>query len=197
MEASVFGSQNFQSWRLPYQVFNICMQNSRVRSESGEYFLPDISINSILTLPTVEDAILEINCKPDERIGLAHRTYCEGKKVFAVLTLMSEEDYIVKFRDHGFLDKSLPLTDQDAQMIAEDVGISFANLQWEVLSETFRPKMWENHQKFGMKKILPFVDKSEHAGEGGYGEVAKVNILPSRQASYPQTASYSSHDLFD
>ncbi|XXH02715.1 hypothetical protein Hte_009100 [Hypoxylon texense] len=168
------------------------LKSSRVLSESGEYFLPDVSITSILTLTEVEEAILEIHCEPEDRVGLAYWTFYEGKKVFAILILMSEEDHIVKFRNHGFLDTSLPLTDQDAEMIAGDVGISFADEQWEVLSETFRPKMWENHQEFGLKRILPFVDRPEQVGEGGYGEVAKVKILASQQAFQPQT-SYHVH----
>ncbi|KAI1127757.1 kinase-like protein [Nemania abortiva] len=165
------------------------LQNSRVRSESGEYFLPDASIISIITQPAINEAVIELQCKADERIGLAERIYRDGKKVFAILLLMSEEDYIVKFRDHGFLDDSLPLSEQDASTVANDIGIHFANQQWELLSESFRPNMWENHQEFGMKKILPFIGQAEDVGEGHFGKVVKVNIVPSQQAFYPQMSS--------
>ncbi|KAI3322010.1 kinase-like protein [Xylariaceae sp. AK1471] len=164
------------------------LQNSKVRSDSGQYFVPDMSIINILTLSAVKEAVLELQCKPDERIGLAERVYHEAKKVFSILTLMSEEDYIVKFRDHGCLDSRLPLSEEDAKTIAGDVGIHFTNQQWEVLSESFRVKMWENHQEFGKKRILPFIDEPERAGEGGYGEVVKINILPSQQAFYHQVS---------
>lgn len=167
------------------------LQNSKIRSESGQYFVPDISIINIFTLSVVKEAVLELQCNPDERIGLAERVYHEAKKVFSILILMSEEDYIVKFRDHGCLDSQLPLSEEDAKTIAGDVGMHLANQQWEVLSESFRAKMWENHQEFGKKRILPFIDTPVRVGEGGYGEVMKINILPSQQAFYHQVVSNS------
>ncbi|KAK5634958.1 hypothetical protein RRF57_010670 [Xylaria bambusicola] len=165
------------------------LQNSRVYSESGQYFIPDISITSILTLPTIEETIFELQCQPDERIGLAKRIFVDAKKVFAILVLMSEESYIVKFRDHGFLDNSLPLSEQDALTVGDSISVHFANQQWELLPETFRATMSENHQEFGMKRILPFIGQAEHVGEGGSGVVVKVKIQPSQQTFYPQMAS--------
>ncbi|RYP70031.1 hypothetical protein DL771_005722 [Monosporascus sp. 5C6A] len=162
------------------------MQNSRICDEWGRYFLPDVNIASILTLPSIQESVLELQCSPEDRIGLAERIYREGKKTFAILILLVEEDYIVKFRDRSFLDNSLPLSSHDAQTVEKDIGIRFANQQWELLSETFRAKMWENHQEYGIERILPFVGKPEQVGEGGFGEVAKVEILSSQQEFYPQ-----------
>ncbi|RYP38834.1 hypothetical protein DL768_010752 [Monosporascus sp. mg162] len=134
----------------------------------------------------MQESVPELQCDPDERIGLAESIYREGKKTFAILILLVEEDYIVKFRQRSFLDDRLPLSNHDAQDVASDVGIRFANQQWELLSETFRAKMWESHHEFGMERILPFVGKPEQVGEGGFGEVVKVKILSSQQEFYPQ-----------
>jgi hypothetical protein len=165
------------------------LQKSKIRSESGQYFVPDISIINILTLSVVKEAVLELQCNPDERIGLAERVHREAKKVFSILVLMSEEDYIVKFREHGCLDSQLPLSEEDAKTIAGDVGVHLVNQQWEVLPESFQAKMWENHREFGMKRILPFINTPVRVGEGGYGEVMKTDILPSQQAFYNQVVS--------
>ncbi|KAI1806720.1 kinase-like protein [Daldinia bambusicola] len=175
--------------RITFRSLRHQLRNNRIRSESGGYFVPNVSIASILTLPTIEETILALECSPDDRIGLADRIYNEGRKTFATLILMNEEEYIVKFRDHNLLDKSLPLSEDDAKMVAGNVGIHFTAQQWELLSENFRQKMWENHQEFCKDRVLPFICDSEQVGEGGYGEVVKVNILPSQQAFYPQDAS--------
>lgn len=165
------------------------LQSSKVRSESGQYFIPDISIASILSWPAINDALSALQSLPDDRIGLVERICQEGRKVFAILILISEEEYIVKFRNHGFLDDSLPISEADAQTVANDVGIHFANQQWELLSETFRSKMWENHRNIGTKRILPFINEPDYVGEGGFGDVVRAEILPSQQAFYPQDVS--------
>ncbi|KAI1631179.1 kinase-like protein [Biscogniauxia mediterranea] len=162
------------------------LQNSMVESESRRNFIPDISIVSILTLRTIKEIIPNLNCKPDELIGLAERIHHDGRKTFAILVLMGEEDYIVKFRDHNLLDDRLPLSKESAQAVAGDVGTNFTKRQWELLPVTFQARMWENHQEFGMEKILPFIDDPEPVGEGGFGEVVRIKILPSQQAFYPQ-----------
>jgi hypothetical protein len=162
------------------------LQNCRVRSESGQYFIPDMSIISLITSSAVQYAVSELQCNADERIGLADRIYEEGKKVFAILILMGEEDSVIKFRNHRFLDDKLPLSEEDAQAVSASFGAAFADYQWELLPETFTPRMWENHQEFGLKKILPFIERPQYVGEGGFGEVVKIKILPSLQAFYPQ-----------
>jgi hypothetical protein len=159
------------------------MHNNMVCSESGHHFLPNISIATIFTLPAIEKAILELKCRPDERIGLAKKIHHKGKKIFAILILMSEEDYIVQFRNWSALDDRLPLSKYDAQKIAGEAGSCLADeYQWKLLPEAFPLNMWEHHLEFVKETILPFVDEPEHVATGGFGEISKVKILASQQA---------------
>ncbi len=70
---------------------------------------------------------MDLNCQPDERIGLAETIYQKGKKTFAILIFMRKEDDIVKFRNHDTLDDRLPLATNVAQNNMGDEGGSFAN----------------------------------------------------------------------
>jgi hypothetical protein len=159
------------------------MRNSIVRSELGHHFLPDVCLATIFTLRAIEEAIPELECQPDERIGLAEKIYYEGKKTFAILVLMAEEDYIVRFRNYNTLDDRLPMNKHDAQRIAGELGVSFVNeYQWKVLSLAFPSKMWEHHWEIDEEKILPFIGEPEQVAIGGFGEITKVKILSSQQA---------------
>lgn len=166
------------------------MRNNMVRSESGHLFLPDVSVGTIFTMPAIKEAIQELECQPDERIGLAEKIHCGGKKTFAILILMGDEDYIVKFRNYNALDNRLPLNRHDAQKIAGEVGVSLADdYQWKLLSLTFPAKMWEHHWEIDNEKILPFIGEPEQVATGAFGEIHKVKILPSQQDFYPQAVS--------
>lgn len=159
------------------------MQNNMVCSESQRHFLPNISVATIFTLLAIEKAILELNCQPDERIGLAEKIHCKGRKTFAILIFICEEDYIVQFRNWNALDDRLPLNEDHAQRIAGSVGRWFAKEhQWQFLPETFPSKMCEHHLEIVKEKILPFIGEPEQVATGGYGEIFKVKILPSQQA---------------
>ncbi len=169
--------------RINVRLLRTQIQNNMVYSESQRHFLPDISVATIFTLPAIEKAILELDCQPDERIGLAEKIYHKGKKTFAILILMGEEDLVVQFRNWNALDDRLPLNKFDAQKIAGEVGSSLADeYQWKFLPENFPSNMWEHHLEFVKEKILPFIDEPEQVATGAFGEISKVKILPSQQA---------------
>lgn len=162
-----------------------------MRSESGRYFLPNISLGTIFTLVAIEKAVQELRCQPDERIGLATAIYGEGKRTFAILVWMKEEDFIVTFRNHDALDRRLPLSETYAKEIAPKFGTRLAHVeQWMLLPFEFPPNMCEHHWEVNKDQIIPFIGESEDVGKGGFGDVYQVSILPSQQAFYSKEASY-------
>ncbi|KAK8112870.1 protein kinase domain-containing protein [Apiospora sp. TS-2023a] len=157
------------------------LQGCMVKSESMRCFIPDGVIEGILTLQTIEEIVPTLNCKSDQRIGLANRIHKEGQKTFAILVLMSEEDSIVVFRDHNLLDRSLPLSIDEAKVVDKTVGYRFVQSQWDLLPYEFDHMMWENHQQIAQDTILPFIENPEPVGEGAFGVVERVHIQPSQQ----------------
>lgn len=160
----------------------IQVQNQKVLSESGHYFLPDVEVAKIFKLSAIKDAISELDFQPDEQIGLAEEIHSKGTKTFAILVLMSEERLIVKFRNYKALDDSLPLSEDDARKVAGDVGGFFAKeYQWQLLPETLPSNMWRHHLEIAKEKILPFASEPEQLNSGTYGEISKVGIYSSQQ----------------
>lgn len=156
--------------------------NNMVRSESRHDFLPDSSLNTILTEKSVENAVEELNCRPDEKVGLAKRVFREGRKVFAILIWMKEEDQISTFRDRDSLDSRLPLHESYAEQIAPRFGIEFSrHVQWMFLPFVFSADMVENHRNIDDNRILPFITNGQDVGRGSFGDVFKVGIHPSQQ----------------
>ena len=164
-----------------------------VQSLSQHYFLPNTSLDRILTLSTVEGLVEELDCTADERIALSGQVYHEGRRIFAMLILMGEEASIVAFRNHNALDHRLPLGEAYAKEITPDFGISLAReFQWKILPFHFTADMWQHHWEVEKERILPFVE-SEDIAAGGFGDIYKVTIWPSQQDFFPKEVTYHNH----
>ena len=156
-----------------------------VNSISEHHFLPDASLNTLMTLSTIESVMEELLCPVDERIGLSEKIFLEGKRVFAMLILMGEEASIVTFRSHNALDHHLPFSEDYAKKIAPDFGLSLAReFQWKLMPLHLKVDMWQYHWEIEKERILPFV-ASEDIATGGFADIYKVTILPSQQDFYP------------
>ncbi|KAH8680242.1 kinase-like domain-containing protein [Ilyonectria robusta] len=166
------------------------LRRNLVRSESGRDFVPSASLDAIFTLGAIENAVEQLVCQPDDRTGLAHAIYNQGKKLFAILVWMQEPDAIVTFRSHDLLDRKLPFESSHI----DDLGLKFAHglvsdEQWKFVPYSFPPTMWECHREIDTDMVMPFVGKAEKVGAGMHADVYKVAIAPSEQAFYPKDSA--------
>ncbi|EUC47623.1 hypothetical protein COCMIDRAFT_3418 [Bipolaris oryzae ATCC 44560] len=154
------------------------IEKNRSRSVSGTYFICAEKIRSIFSLDKVELAIQELDCDPHERIGLANKIHQEGIVVFAILVWMRRSGNIVKFREHDCLDTQLPIPETRAQQIVPEFGLSFAReIQWQFLPYVFKKDMCDYHRYIHEANVIfPFVGEAEKIGQGGFGEVTRIQI---------------------
>jgi hypothetical protein len=160
------------------------IENNRVESTSGRYFVPPSSLTAIFTPLAISKAVAELKCEPVDRIGLARAIQLDGTVTFAILVWMRVEDAIVEFRRHRCLDSSLPLDETTARKIAPNFGYTFCNeVQWE-----FRPYFFHRNEDVEIRptEILPFIQEVEQQKLGGFGAVAQLVVLPSLQDFYPR-----------
>lgn len=163
------------------------MDNNRVRSSSGHYFLPPSSLPLIFTDHAIAQAVDELQCEPDEKIGLARHIGEKATVTFAILVWMKVEKLIVNFRNHGVVDASLPLDPDRARRISTPFGETFAReFQWQFIPYVFPKDMASHHKEFQSQIILPFVDEPKELAVGGFSYVAETNIHPSMQNFYAQ-----------
>ena len=154
-----------------------------VRSESLQFFLPDMYLDVIFTLDDIVKAVDELGCPFIEKTGLAQTIHEKGTRVFAILIKNGEEDLITEFRKHEALDAQLPLGETLAERIAGDFGISFArDHQRQFLPYRFLRDMRDYHRHINnSERILPFVGEPENVARGGFGDISKVAIFHSQQ----------------
>src|SRR5262245_15103238 len=111
---------------------------NRISSTSGRYFVTQASLKGILTESAINKAVAELDCEPDDRLGLTSIILNRGVIVFAILVWMHEEDAITTFRHHGALDSRLPLREDEARRIVPRFGIAFSReYQWQFLPHKF------------------------------------------------------------
>jgi hypothetical protein len=159
------------------------IEEKRMESVSGKYFITRAKVQEIFTAVKIDLAVGELDCDAPERLGLTNKIKEEGRVVFAILVWMRRADHIVGFRNHECLDSRLPLSENLARRIAPEFGASFAReYQWQFLPYVFDKDMRDYHRVIHESdRILPFIGKIEHIGEGGFGQVSKLTIPTSLQ----------------
>ncbi|KAK4182689.1 kinase-like domain-containing protein [Podospora australis] len=174
------------SQKVAIRALLIQMENSMVSCTTNNCFLPQAITAALFTSQAVQNAVLELDCEVDERIGLWETIYRSGRKLFAILILMRQEELIVKFRNANVLDDRLPLTEPEAIEIAgKSVATSLTGeFQWKLLPFRFPADMAEHHWEIDHRQILPFTE-IEPITAGMFGDIAKVSILPPQQDFYP------------
>lgn len=172
------------------------MENNMVRSDSGRWFLPLISLQTIFTPAAAQKAVKELSCPPDQRIKLAEEILHAGVKTFAILIWMYKEDHIVSFRAHQALDERLPFSEELAKTAAPDFGARLAREeQWRFLPFQFPPNMHEHHLEIDQNRILPFVGRSNDLAEGSFGRIITISICPTQQYFLPDHVSSQGFEM--
>ncbi|KAF2259195.1 kinase-like protein [Lojkania enalia] len=156
---------------------------NRISSTSGRFFVTQASLKGILTESAINKAVVELDCEPDDRLGLPSIILNRGIIIFAILVWMHEEDAITTFRHHGALDSSLPLREDEAQLIVPHFGIAFSReYQWQFLPHKFERN---EYREIEPSRILPFVFEVDQPLIGGFGTVSKQHIHPHLQDFRP------------
>jgi len=173
----------------------------RTKSTNGSYFISQHDINALLTKATIAEAIRECVKEfavPDyQETNAVNRIFEEGRIVFGILIWKKWLHKLMSFIEHSALDSQLPLEVARAEMIAENVGWDFAqNAQWEFLPRTLTKEMSGFQCNIRNEEILPFIDEAR-LGEGSFGEVSKVSVLPSLQTIFPEQVCFRQHFLVD
>ncbi|KAJ8121558.1 hypothetical protein ONZ43_g2018 [Nemania bipapillata] len=158
------------------------IRKGKATSTSQRQFLPINKLDEILTRNTIDGAVKELACDPQDHIKLVDTIYNEGKKVFAMLIYNDCQDLITKFRKLGFLDSQLPLREVDVEKIEDTVRIHrlVEDAQWVFCPYIFPERMWECHRELNEKVILPIIN-AEQIGAGAYGDVEKISIPSCQQ----------------
>ena len=123
-----------------------------------------------------------------------------GLRVFATLLSFSRPELILKFKEtdhfaHSQLDSRLPLSEDSLKLILRDERLSakFYKHQWKFLAPFFRAD--QSHRELQDSVVLPFIS-SKRLGEGGFGEVHKMNMAASYQGLVPEGRSQVEISLF-
>ena len=170
------------------------IENHMVRSESCRYFLPRMYLSLIFTRNEINNAVSELGCPIDEKIGLAQEIYKCGIRIFATLIKNGEEDLITEFRKHDMLSIDSPLEETSAKRIMGEFGSSFAReYQWQFLPYNFRHNMRDYLRDISRSEtILPFIGEPEVIASGGFGDITNVKIFSSQQEFMPDKVIFMS-----
>ena len=160
---------------------------NRILSSSGHFFVTQASLKTILTESAISKAVAELDCEPDDRLGLASIILNRGLITFAILVWMHQEDAITAFRCHGALDSRLPLREAEAQRIVPQFGNAFSrDYQWQFLPH----KLERNeYREIEPSRILPFILEVDAPLIGGFGTVTKQIIHPDLQDFRPNVVN--------
>jgi hypothetical protein len=168
----------------------IQIANNKVCSVSGHRFFPPSSLSTIFTQSAIGQAVEELVCGPEEKIGLTEHISKNATVIFAILVWMKVEDSIVVFRNHGIVDASLPLDVNRAKMLSPSFGATFAQeYQWQFDPYIFPANMADHHWFMDSERILPFTLELPLSTSGGFSRVSLMEIHPSMQKFDSQAVS--------
>ncbi|KAA8903438.1 kinase-like domain-containing protein [Sphaerosporella brunnea] len=165
------------------------IEKLRIRSTNDRYFVSPRDLKNLFTREVIAEVLVECAVEEYQRPKITSRIFTEGRVVLAILIWKKWQHKLMSFVEHNALDNELPLDVERAKKIAETFGWDFAkNVQWEFLPRALEKEMSGYHCYFREEEILPFIDEV-WLGEGGFGEVWKMSVLPSLQTFFPETAS--------
>lgn len=168
------------------------IRNVRCESIEKRPFVPAALLQSFFTPHAIKEAVSELDCQPEDRIGLGNAICSDGITTFAVLIWMGREDAIVDFRRWQYLN-SIRLSEETAIRIAPSFGVDFVReVAWQ-----FRPHFFRLGENVEMdeREILPFLRETGVANEGGFGLVSKVEIHPLLQNFCPGSVGVTTPDI--
>ena len=162
----------------------------RTKSTDERYFISRHDIHTLLTNHIITEAIKECvqedYVQPHQEPYVVDRIASEGKIVFGILIWKKWLHKLMKCIEHDALDSKLPLEDTRAEEVLENIGWDFArNAQWEFLPRMLTDEMSGVHNRFRKEEILPYIGENK-LGEGSFGDVFEVSVLPSSQTIFPK-----------
>ncbi|KAF8526172.1 kinase-like domain-containing protein [Trichophaea hybrida] len=134
----------------------------------------------------IKECVQEFAVQEHQETTVVNWIIADGKILFGILIWRKWLNKLIKFIEHDVLDSKLPLEENLASRIVENVGWDFAhNAQWEFLPKTLEKEMSDYHSHIPDQVILPFINETR-IGEGNFGEVFEMSVLPSLQTMIPE-----------
>ncbi|KAF8534362.1 hypothetical protein BDD12DRAFT_896100 [Trichophaea hybrida] len=165
------------------------IEKLRKKNTDGKYFVCPGDLKELLTRETITRVIRECSVPDYQQSDIANLIFTEGSTLFAILIWKKWQHKLMSFVERGVLDKQLPLSVNEAEDIAEMFGGEFADtVQWEFRPRKLTKDMGGYHCYFKDEEVLPFIAEDE-LGEGTYGKVWRMSVLPSLQSIFPKSNS--------
>lgn len=156
----------------------------QVETASGQWYVPPAIVQRMLSESVIQAAVAELDCSPDERLGLADDIHHRGIIIFALLIWLKRPNEIVRFRSHDCLDAKLPLSQSEVERVAPSFSRCFAlEHQWEFIPFDFPEGMALSHRNLRDNLVVPFV-RVEGLDKGSFSAVSRTWI-PSTLQSFP------------
>lgn len=140
-------------------------------------FIPHRPLIRLLTNDAISAALHRTNLSELHRLqipSIAQRITSGGRKVFAILVFLKDEEaMIVQFFKHDQLvptplDSRLPFSQEELTNIVPDIASEFFERQWEFCAPIFSKGVL--HRELHDSIHLPFVSEKSY-GAGGFGDV--------------------------
>jgi hypothetical protein len=155
------------------------------KSLDQRWFVSQDELKTYLSRDRITKGILECSVPDHQRQSIVDRILTGGKILFGILVWKNWQHRLMDFIEHNALDAELPLDEAHVKDIAEAFAWDFAHCaQWVFLPRPLTMEMSDYHCYFRDEEILPFIEE-ERLGEGTFGEVHKVSVLPSMQTIVP------------
>jgi hypothetical protein len=143
------------------------------------FFIPQKLLYKLLTRDIVSTTLSQSGISAIHIDNLTETILKGGQKLFAILVLLKgEETRILEFVKHDQhsalpLDSRLPFSLETLTTIVPDIAVEFYETQWDLLAPVFTKGVL--HRELHDLIRLPFV-RSEHVGEGGFGDVYRIEL---------------------
>jgi hypothetical protein len=152
-----------------------CLKKLRRENIHHRRFIPGLLLYRVVTKDAIQKGLKTAGIAAHQQEEIATRVVQNGKKIFAILTLIEQAADILKFIEADELqDAKLPF---NVEILKDEIGIfnadEFDEKQWEVIAPTFRRGTL--NRCLNGKIILPFTFK-EDIGHGAFGKVWEIEL---------------------
>ena len=152
----------------------------RISNYDERKFVPYNSLCEVMTENAVQSALWNIEIRRQSIQETVHAIVPGGRKIFAILVLDDNAQYITKFLEDDQLqqidlDHRLPYSiDRLRQFLPQDdTSDLFYERQWEFTAPIFSGKVFL--RCLDSRTVLPFIH-NEKIGSGGFGHVYHIRI---------------------
>ncbi|KAI5846856.1 kinase-like domain-containing protein [Tricharina praecox] len=159
------------------------------QSVDGRSFVDPHDLKSLLSRRAIAE-VIHLCAVPDwQRSSMVDIIFDRGRVLFGILVWKKWHRGLTGFIEHDALDDALPLDEARAMLISGTFGWEFArHIQWEFLPRVLLREMSDHHYHFHKDEILPFTNEA-FLGNGFFGTVHKMSVVPSLQTIFPKQTS--------